>query len=326
VLSYVVPLRRWSPGSIDDLADYLQQLTEVAEVIVVDGSAEPIFEHHRRRFPAPIRHLPVASEFNGRSGKVNGVLTGVSVAGQERVILADDDVRYEPAGLQRIEELLDHAHVVRPQNYFGPMPWHARWDSARSLLNRSFAADFPGTLAVRRSALLATGGYDSDVLFENLELMRTIEAAGGVVHNAPDVYIRRLPPSTRQFLRQRIRQAYDSAATPVRMAAELLMLPFVILALRARKFDALFGALVVLVAVAELGRRRAGGHKVFPLTCSLFAPAWSLERAICAWCALAARASGGIPYAKARFNRAATPRAELVRRYSHLQLAMEDTP
>ena len=119
-------------------------------------------------------------------GKVNGVVTGVRECSHERVVIADDDVRYDAAALRRVVALLDEADLVRPQNYFDPLPWHARWDTARSLLNRVFTGDpafpvgdFPGTLAVRRSAFLASGAYDGDALFENLELMRTIRAAGG---------------------------------------------------------------------------------------------------------------------------------------------------
>ena len=76
--------------------------------------------------------------------------------------------------------------LVRPQNYFAPLRWHARWDTARTLLNRvAGGVDFPGTLAVRRSRSSQTDGYDGDVLFENLELIRTIEAAGGRVLALP---------------------------------------------------------------------------------------------------------------------------------------------
>ena len=121
-------------------------------------------------------------------GKVNGVVTGVRECSHERVVLADDDVRYDCPELRRTVDLLGEADLVRPQNYFDELPWHARWDTARSLLNRVFTGDptfpvgdFPGTLAVRREVFLASGAYDGDALFENLELMRTIRASGGVV-------------------------------------------------------------------------------------------------------------------------------------------------
>ena len=102
------------------------------------------------------------------------------------MVIADDDVRYDEVALERTVAALDEVELVRPQNYFAPLTWHARWDTARTLLNRvAGGVDFPGTLAVRRSALRGTDGYDGDVLFENLELIRTIEAAGGACSARP---------------------------------------------------------------------------------------------------------------------------------------------
>src|SRR5215217_4010099 len=112
-------------------------------------------------------------------GKVGGVLTGVRLASHECLVVADDDVRYDADSLARVVEGLRGADVVRPQNYFTPLPWHARWDTARMLLNRMTGGDWPGTLGVRRSVLRATNGYDGRVMFENLELVRTVLAAGG---------------------------------------------------------------------------------------------------------------------------------------------------
>src|SRR5204862_3284412 len=154
---------------------------------------------------------------------------------------------------------------------FDPLPWHARWDTARTLLNRSLGADFPGTLAVRRSSLLGAGGYDGDVIFENLELMRTIRAAGGSVVSPLDLYVARRPPSAEHFLSQRVRQAYDDFAIPARMAAWLGVLPALGLALaRGRRREAAVAA-AGLVGMAEVGRRRAGGSRHFPASASALA-------------------------------------------------------
>jgi hypothetical protein len=241
-------------------------------------------------------------------------MTGLALATHERVVLADDDVRWEPHALERAAALLEQADLVRPQNLFEPLPWHARWDTARSLVNRALGADFPGTLAVRRSTVLDAGGYDADVLFENLELMRTVRAAGGVVRDAPDLYVRRLPPSTRHFLGQRVRQAYDSRAQPPRMLAELAVLPLVAAALARRRIGVVLAGVVGVVALAEVGRRRHGGRRHVPASCSWFAPAWVAERAVCSWLALGQAWRGGVPYAGSRFARAATPERVLRRR------------
>ena len=129
-LSYVLPLRRWREEPQDELAAYLRRLAQRAEVIVVDGSDEVVFAAHARAFPPPVRHLPVDPDLRFRSGKVNGVITGVRAARCEKVVLADDDVRYDDEALDAMEALLSAADLVRPQNYFQPLPWHARWDTA----------------------------------------------------------------------------------------------------------------------------------------------------------------------------------------------------
>ncbi len=314
-LSYVLPLRRWAIEPDDELAGYLRHLARRLEVIVVDGSDPEIFAAHASLFAPPIRHLGVQPDLEGAYGKVKGVITGVRAATHERVVLADDDVRYEWTGLVRMASLLDDADLVRPQNYFDPTPWHARWDTARSLLNRAFGADYPGTLGVRRSRFLDAGGYDADCLFENLELIRTIEVAGGTVQAPLDLYVRRLPSTTRHFWSQRVRQAYDDFALPLRMTSELTILPLAAWLVVGRRSKALLGGAALTVAAAEVGRRRAGGTRVFPITSSLLAPAWVSERAVCSWLAVASRLTrGGVPYAGAVLAKSANSRRELRRR------------
>ena len=314
-LSYVLPYRRWEVERDDELVDYLEWLGSRVETLVVDGSDPDVFAAHHRRFPSTVRHVPVDADLTGRYGKVNGVVTGVRAAGHERVIVADDDVRYDAEGLARMALLLGGADLVRPQNYFDPAPWHARWDTARSLVNRAFSADYPGTMGLRRSLLLAAGGYDGDCLFENLELIRTVEVMGGRVVSPLDFYVRRLPPPARHFWSQRVRQAYDDFAQPWRMAAELAVVPAAAALTARRGIPGLLAVAAGAVATAEVGRRRGGGSAVFPPTCSLLAPAWLAERGVCSWLAVKARlADGGVPYAGTVLSKAANSRREIRRR------------
>jgi hypothetical protein len=191
--------------------------------------------------------------------------------------------------------------VVRPQNYFDPLPWHARWDTGRTLLNRAVAADWPGTLVVRRSALPA--GYDGDAMFENLELVRTVQARGGRELPVLDLYVPRRPPSSAHFRGQRVRQAYDSFAQPGRLAAELAVLPLALAGLRRPRW--LLAGAVAVAGLAEVGRRRAGGRAVFPADTPLWAPLWLAERAVCSWLAVGARLHGGVRYGDGRLHLAA---------------------
>jgi hypothetical protein len=354
-LSYVVPVR-WRDGAQrEELAEYLARIAPlVAEVIVVDGSDPDVFAANGAAWGEHARHLPPGEGETWLMGKVAGVRTGVALASCERVVIADDDVRYEADSLRRTAELLDRYDLVRPQNYFSRLPWHARWDTARTLLNRSLGRDYPGTLAVRRSRLLAAGMYDGDVLFENLELMRTIRAGGGAVASPLDLYVARVPPSAAHFWGQRTRQAYDDFAMPLRMALWLSVLPLLVLDWRRssadgtetdryggesprrrkagrrrgaiwRRFRLAPAAAGLAVAAAEIGRRRGGGARVFPATSSLLAPAWVLERGVCAWLAVLQRLRfGGVRYGDSVIPVAAHSERQLRRRLAQREREGEE--
>lgn len=316
---YILPLRWTDDADLPELVAYLGRLTEWIPVTVVDGSAPAAFERHRSVFPPAVRHISPerGGSAGAGNGKVAGVMTGVRASTAALLVIADDDVRYTRESLAAVVRHLASAEVVRPQNYFDPLPWHAWWDTARTLINRAWSADFPGTLALRRSALLATGGYDG-VLFENLELIRTIKAAGGREKVIPDLFVARRPPKARHFLKQRVRQAYDDFAQPRRLAAELALLPAVVAAacLPARYRGPAFLGLAAAPAVAaEIGRRRHKGTAVFPFGAVVFAPLWTMERAVCIWIALGFRMAGGVPYAGTRLKTAAHSAAVLQRRH-----------
>jgi hypothetical protein len=307
-VEYVVPLR-WthevSQQSCGPLTDYLRQLLPLVDVTVVDGSDPATFAHHHELWSVHVRHMP-PDPWPGRNGKVAGVVTGTWRARHERVVIADDDVRYDEASLRGVVAGLDRGELVRPQNVFTSWPWHARWDTGRALLNRALSHDHPGTFGLRRSCFVGMGGYDGDVLFENLELTRTVGCAGGRVVDLPGVFVGRVPPHARHFRSQRLRQAYDDLAQPVRLLVELAVLPVAVWA-AVRAPSALFGGAVAVVVLAEAGRRRAGGAAAYPRSAALWALPWLVERSVCVWLALAQLPRGGVLYGGVRIRRAATP-------------------
>jgi hypothetical protein len=302
-LEYVLPLRWDADDDIDELTAYLRRLAEWADVTVVDGSPEPLFGAHHRTWDF-VRHIPPARP--GANGKARGAMTGIDASRHDRIVIADDDVRYERLQLARVSALLETAAFVRPQNVFRQLPWHARWDTGRTLLNRALGGDFSGTVALRRSALRGDA-YDTDVLFENLELERTVRARGGRVMVALGLCVARQPPPLHRFLEQRVRQAYDDFAQPVRLVREMLLLPGLALAVARRAWPATAVVVIAIVALAEIGRRRAGGTWVFEWTAALWAPLWAAERALTVWAALVLRLRGGVRYRDRRLVRAATP-------------------
>jgi hypothetical protein len=315
--AYVLPLRWTHPGPVAELTGYLGLLaSRVDEVVVVDGSPPERFAEHHAHWQDLVHHVPPDPRFACTNGKVQGVHTGIATVSAERVVIADDDVRYDEVSLECVFRALEHADLAWPQNFFDPLPWHARWDTARTLLNRAFGHDFPGTVGVLRSTFLAMDGYEGDVLWENLELRRTVRAGGGRVADLPDVPVRRLPPTAAHFWSQRVRQAYDEFARPAHLAVYLGIAPATVWAGLHRP-RALVAAVAASAAFAELGRRRRGGTAVFPPSASLLAPVWLLERGVCTWLAVATRIRhGGVRYHGAVLTRAATPTRTLRARRS----------
>lgn len=315
-ISYVLPiLRRAGEDGLDELTDYLVWLSERVEVVVADGSAPEVFAVHRQHWGPRVVHLPVE---NGphRYGKVTGVHLGVAAASYEAVILADDDVRYTDDGLCEMGKALVTADLVRPQNYFSPLPWHAAWDTARTLLNRAFDADSPGTLGVRRSFFMTMNGYSDEAMYENLELIRTVAAHGGRITERPDLYVRRLPGTARRFFEQRPRQAYDDFAQPIKLGGFLAAAPAMAWMFRRTTVGHRVVPLAALcsVMVAESGRRRHGGSQFFSAITPWFAPLWLVERSVGVWLAVLYRLTGGVPYAGTRFRVAAHSAQDLRRR------------
>jgi hypothetical protein len=316
-VSYILPIKSSSPNTSEELRAYIEWIAARAEVIVVDGSSEAIFAAHEREWGSNVRHVAPAPDLVSPMGKVGGVLTGLRLASHEFVIIADDDVRYDEVSLAQVVAALATADVVRPQNYFQPLPWHARWDSGRMLLNRLTGGDWPGTLGVRRSRLQATNGYDGSVMFENLELVRTVLASGGRETVLYGAYVLRRPSTTRHFFSQRVRQAYDEIARPLRFVVQLAVLPLIVALAVTHHWLAIAVCAETLVIAAEIGRRRERATRFFPTGTPIFAPLWMAERAVCSWLALGARIFlGGVPYRGTILHHAATPMRVLRQRYA----------
>ena len=286
------------------MADYFRSLSAAnCEVLVVDGSPEPVFQQHSEVWRAVCRHEKVDHSFGFLNDKVNGIHTGVRLAPTEKIILADDDIRYAAAEIDRVCELLDEFEVVRPQNFLSPLPWWGRMEAARMLINRATlrTADYPGTCAFRRQTMLRVGPYDGDVLFDNEEIIRHFAREGASVNYAINLFVQKRPPTLRKWKEQRPRQAYEDFALRTKTAL------FLAIPLLAAAFAALFGwkgialwlglILVGSTGLAAFGYLRGKARQHFPVSVCFFAPLWVLERSASTYWALYWHlARGGYPF------------------------------
>ena len=304
--TYLLPIRRtnFSATETRELAEYFRAVNAAGcDVLVVDGSPDSVFQKHGEAWRGLARHEPVDRSFGYLNDKVNGIHTGVNLATTEKVILADDDIRFTAAEIERVCELLEEFEVVRPQNFLSPLPWWARMEAARMLINRATLriGDYPGTCAFRRSAMLRVGHYDGDVLFDNEEIIRHFARAGATVSYAINLFVRKRPPTLRKWKEQRPRQAYEDFGLRAKTAL-FLSLPVaailigVALGLKALAFY--LGALAVAsLALALAGRLRGTAARYFHWSVCIFAPLWVLERtASTYWAVYWHLTRGGYPF------------------------------
>jgi len=307
--SYVLPIRAQGTAHVSELSKYLRSVHRM-QIIVVDGSDDETFAALAAALPAWVEHVKPDADIAGVNGKVRGVVTGLRRARLDKIVIADDDVRYDPWSLRAVLSALDRFDIVRPQNYFSPLPWHAVLDTSRMLVNRALDGDWPGTLAFNKS--FAPRGYNPDALFENLELVRTVKARGGRETVRRDIYVRRRPPTTSHYFSQRVRQAYDEFARPARLFAALAILPICGAAVATHKPVVPFTIALGSMALAAAGLVRARGYRYLPWIGVATAPLWIAERGVCAWLALYERLRfGGVRYAGRIVKHAASTQREL---------------
>jgi hypothetical protein len=304
--TYLLPIRRanFSATEASELRVYFAALNEAGcDLLVIDGSPSPVFEQHDDAWNSVCRHESVDRSFGYLNDKVNGIHTGVRLAATEKIILADDDIRYTVAEIERVSELLDTFDVVRPQNFLAPLPWWARMEAARMLINRATlrTGDYPGTCAFLRAAMLRVGPYDGDVLFDNEEIIRHFAKAGAAISYATDLFVRKRPPLLRKWMEQRPRQAYEDFGLRTKTAL-FLSLPMVAAWLGAAfgwrsLFVYLFFLSAAAIALAAAGRLRGIAPKYFPRSVCFFAPLWIFERSLSSYWALYWHfAYGGYPF------------------------------
>lgn len=288
--AYVIALER-SEGAASDLASlagYLSNLGVIGcEVIVVDGSPREIFEENRRVLRWVARHITPRMAHRHPPG-IDPVAAAIDFAAHEKVIVADEAVRYTACDVDHLCDLLDLHEVVVPQDYLDPLPWWGGIEAGRMLVHRGIEPiGDGGTFGFRKSAV--RGLRAIDVQSEGAEEpLRRLGMRGAEVFAAHDVFVRREPPQLNEWLRERARTADAELSMPVRSAIFFGLIPMALLLAMLGGFG-IAGGYASAIALASLVlalRGRSGAGAFFPLRACLYAPVWVLERSISVYWAL----------------------------------------
>ena len=215
----------------------------------------------------------------------------MDVATCDKVIVADERVRYSVDALREISALLDGHEVVEPQDYFDPLPWWGGFDAGRMLMHRGIEPlpDHGATFGFRRAVLRGLRAIDAGASAGDPP--RRLASQGAEVFSALEVFVRRIPPLLGEWIRQRPRHADKDFSLPLKSAMFFGVLPVgLILALvGGMRLAACYAATISLASLALAIRGRAGAAQFFPWRACLYAPLSVFERSISVYWALLRR-------------------------------------
>src|SRR5437016_51188 len=256
--SYIVVVDGECVGDLREFAAYLSDLgVAKCDVIVLDGSSEHTFARHRRVLCWVARHIAVRPRHRNITGAVDPLRAAVDLASCDKVIVADARVRYSAQALDELCTMLDAHDAVEPQDYLAPLPWWGGIEAGRMLVDRAIEPSGRGaTFAFRRAAVRG---------LRDLARVR-----------APEVFVRRLPPSVDQWLDQRPQQAGDDFDFPIKTAFFLVLLPLALIlgVFGGMRLAGGYASAIAFAAVALAVRGRIGAASFFPLRACFYAPLW----------------------------------------------------
>jgi hypothetical protein len=278
-----------SAEELRQLANYLSTLGLAgAEVVVLDPSPRPQFELNARVVRWVGHHVPVRPEYRTPAGTIDVVRAATAVAGCEKVIVAAEDVRYTPEAIGQLCDLLDLHEVVEPQDYLDPLPWWGGIDAGRILIHRGIEPqpDHGATLGFRRTAIRSLRNLGPAELHD--DQARRLAAVGAEVYPAAEVFVRRQPGGLGEWLINRVRQAGDDFALPMKTAFFFSLVPLMLLlaVLGGPRLAGGYAGVIAFSSVALALRGRSGAGSFFPLRAVLFAPLWVFERSVSVYWAL----------------------------------------
>ena len=287
--SYLVILDRGTTD-VTEFAAYLSTIAAAGfEVILAE--LPDAFDENDRVLRWVGHHVRIRPQHRSFTGAIDPLRVAMDVATCDKVIVADERVRYSVNALHEINGLLDAHEVVEPQDYFDPLPWWGGIDAGRMLVHRGIEPlpDHGATFGFRRGMLRGLRAIDAGATMGDPP--RRLASQGAEVFSALEVFVRRIPPLLGEWIRQRPRHADNDFSLPLKSALFFGILPvaLVLSLLGGPRLAVCYAAAISVASLSLAMRGRVGAAQFFPWRACLYAPLWVLERSLSVYWALLRR-------------------------------------
>jgi hypothetical protein len=313
-LTVIIPFKSTKASAFDELCARWRPLAYLCEIIVCDGSAEPVHSSHAATAPPWMRLVSVdRGEFRHANDKVNGVCTGIREADTERILICDDDCVINQADISTLSYMPMPVPVQRLRMRPRTMCLGEAVETARSWVAevlRPGGDTSPIYFGWRSTLWWAMKRIDGDCLFDDYMMFTVLRARFGAIPYHPVIVVHRAPARLLQWCGQQIRYAYEDLHAVLKTILFLAWpVLLTVLATREKVLPLTFAIVVPaagLIALAWVGRLQSG--PIQPAWPALLAPLWLVVRAVTTPVALILLITGGCPYGGRRIRRPATVR------------------
>ena len=275
---------------LTEFASYLSTIS-VAGFEVIVAELPDAFDENDRVLRWVGQHVRIRPQHRSFSGTIDPLHVAMNVASCDKVIVADERVRYSVDALHEINVLLDAHEVVEPQDYLDPLPWWGGIDAGRMLLHRGIEPlpHHGATFGFRRGVWRGFRAIDAGAATGDPP--RRLASQGAEVFAALEVFVRRNPPLLGEWIRQRPRYADSDFSLPLKSAFFFGILPIalVLSLLGGPRLAVCYAAAISLASLALAMRGRVGAAQFFPRRTCLYSPLWVLERSLSVYWALLRR-------------------------------------
>lgn len=199
--------------------DYLGSM----EILVIDDGSTDATAHITREASAKDARIRLISQTN--QGKARALQAGLAASCHEIIVTLDADTRFAPDTIR---------HLIQPlrADQVGAVSGHVRVGNLRTFISRCQSLEYtcgfnldrraydllncitvvPGAIsALRKSAVLLTGGISTDTLAEDTDLTLSLHRKGLQIRYVPQAMAwTEAPESYRDLARQRFRWAFGT--------------------------------------------------------------------------------------------------------------------
>lgn len=317
-VSIIIPLKSTNTDAVIALLRYIVSLNndlaylfDNYEIIIVDECRRDIailIENAIENTSKIVHIVPASEDRTGNNDKLNGIYAAVKIVKYNYIFIVDDHYRITGEKFLVALQYFEIYDMFKVVPVFDKYTFSVMLDEAgfffRSFVNKT--KQYAGHIALKHELFVKYGFPCRDALYDEYVVEKYYQDKGCSVGFPPQVFFSATQKiTTKKFLEQRIRYAYENIAFPLRFIIHLLFLPSFVIGVLANLKVTVILLLIysIFIAFISFVGQRIYGAESMPKYLFMLAPIWHLFYWVTSWISLFLYFSGGICFGERRIHK-----------------------